>query len=173
MTTPHPRKLDDRSCRAILVGYEPGSMAYRVYDPEADRVVIIHGVIFDESAQWSWNGDNDGGARDFIVDDLPLDGPSVITTTTFVTVQYGAAASTSPSPSPLTEQAPGSATPRTPAQNVATAPTRSSASPIFVSPPSSGVSERLDAAHDDDVPLRFRPLDHVLGPATPPGLIER
>jgi hypothetical protein len=36
MMTPHPRKLDDRSRRTILVDYKPGSMAYRFYDSAAD-----------------------------------------------------------------------------------------------------------------------------------------
>jgi hypothetical protein len=31
----------------------------------------------------------------------------------------------------------------------------------------------LDADHDDEVLLRFRTVDNVLGPATPPGLAAR
>jgi hypothetical protein len=33
--------------------------------------------------------------------------------------------------------------------------------------------ENLDAKHDDDAPLRFRTIDDILGPATPPGLAHR
>jgi transposase InsO family protein len=33
VNTPHLKKLDDRSWRMVFVGYEPGSKAYRVYDP--------------------------------------------------------------------------------------------------------------------------------------------
>jgi hypothetical protein len=50
---------------------------------------------------------------------------------------------------------------------------RTTASPVFVSPPSSGVSEHLDAAHEEDIPLRFRSLDYVLESTTPPGPVER
>jgi transposase InsO family protein len=53
-TTPHLKKLDDRSRRMIFVGYEPGSMAYRAYDPVAERVTISRDVVFDEAAQWSF-----------------------------------------------------------------------------------------------------------------------
>lgn len=31
----------------------------------------------------------------------------------------------------------------------------------------------LDADHDDDAPVRFRKLDDVLGPSTPPGPAAR
>jgi hypothetical protein len=52
---PHLKKLDDRSRPMIFVGYEPGSMAYRVYEPRSRRVHISRDVIFDESAQWKWD----------------------------------------------------------------------------------------------------------------------
>jgi hypothetical protein len=45
--------------------------------------------------------------------------------------------------------------------------------PEFVSPPGASASEMLDADHDDEVLLRFRTVDNVLGPATPPGLAAR
>jgi transposase InsO family protein len=48
VTTPNLRKLDDRSRPMIFVGYEPGSMAYRVYDPSHNRIHISRDVIFDE-----------------------------------------------------------------------------------------------------------------------------
>jgi hypothetical protein len=35
----------------IFVGYEPGSAAYRVYDPATRRVHISRDVIFDEQAK--------------------------------------------------------------------------------------------------------------------------
>jgi hypothetical protein len=41
-----------------------------------------------------------------------------------------------------------------------------------VSPPPN-LDEGLDADHDEDAPLRFRPVDNVVGPGTPPGPIER
>ena len=58
-TTPHLKKLDDRSRRMIFVGYKPESMAYHAYDPATGRVTISRDIIFDESAQWSWGSGDD------------------------------------------------------------------------------------------------------------------
>jgi len=40
-------------------------------------------------------------------------------------------------------------------------------------PPTSGFSEYLDVDHDDEAPLRFRRVDNIIGPSTPPGLADR
>lgn len=45
------------------------------------------------------------------------------------------------------------------------------ASPEFVSPPSN-LTDALDADHDDDVPLRFRTVENILGHAVTPGLVH-
>ena len=47
-------KLSDRSVPGIFIGYEPGTKAYRVYDPENKRLMISRDVIFDEKRSWSW-----------------------------------------------------------------------------------------------------------------------
>ncbi|KAF0888573.1 hypothetical protein E2562_016042 [Oryza meyeriana var. granulata] len=39
----------------IFVGYEPGSKAYRAYDPVTRRVHISRDIVFDEEAQWEWD----------------------------------------------------------------------------------------------------------------------
>jgi len=52
VTTPNLKKLDDRSRRTIFVGYEPGSKAYRVYDPVSQRVHVSRDLVFEEAAQW-------------------------------------------------------------------------------------------------------------------------
>lgn len=49
VTTLHRKKLDTRSRKGIFVGYEPGSMAYRMFDPVSKRVRVTRDVIFDES----------------------------------------------------------------------------------------------------------------------------
>jgi hypothetical protein len=54
-------KLEDRGWKMIFVGYERGSKAYRAYDPLAKCVTVTRDVVFDESAQWSWTGGEDGG----------------------------------------------------------------------------------------------------------------
>jgi hypothetical protein len=55
------KKLEDRGWKMIFVGYERGSKAYRAYDPLAKCVTVTRDVVFDESAQWSWTGGEDGG----------------------------------------------------------------------------------------------------------------
>jgi hypothetical protein len=47
------KKLDDCRKPMVFVGYEPGSMAYRVYDPTSCRVHVSRDVIFDEGARWN------------------------------------------------------------------------------------------------------------------------
>ena len=47
---PSLKKLDDRSKRTIFGGYEPGSKAYRAYDPVSQRVHISCDVVFEEAA---------------------------------------------------------------------------------------------------------------------------
>ena len=49
VTTPNLKKLDDRSRRTIFVGYEPGSKAYRVYDPVTRRVHVSYDLVFEEA----------------------------------------------------------------------------------------------------------------------------
>lgn len=51
---PHLKKLEDRSKLMVFLGYEPGTKGYRVYDPDANRVVITRDTIFDEAVSWPW-----------------------------------------------------------------------------------------------------------------------
>ena len=43
-------KWDPKAREGLIMGYEEASKAYRVYDIEADQVMISRDVIFDESA---------------------------------------------------------------------------------------------------------------------------
>jgi hypothetical protein len=88
---PHLRKLEDRSTKMVLLGYEQGTKAYRVYDPTARRVHVARDVVFDEAASWNWDADTggvDGGAADvfsvtqYVLDDNELAGGSPATPTT-------------------------------------------------------------------------------------------
>jgi transposase InsO family protein len=54
VTKPNQTKLDDRSAPMVLFGYEPGSAAYRVFDPVGNRLHVTRDVIFDEGAKWDW-----------------------------------------------------------------------------------------------------------------------
>lgn len=52
----HLKKLDDRSQALVHLGIEPGSKAYRLYNPNTKRIVVSRDVIFDEKEAWNWKG---------------------------------------------------------------------------------------------------------------------
>nr|AAX95066.1 retrotransposon protein, putative, unclassified [Oryza sativa Japonica Group]ABA91624.1 retrotransposon protein, putative, unclassified [Oryza sativa Japonica Group] len=150
-------KLDDRSRPMIFVGYEPGSKAYRVYDPATRRVHVSRDVVFDKEAQWNW----DGEAAANVDSGFTIEYTTVYHLATAAPTQIG------------TEHGGAPASPRSPASG-STPPTPPLAEepPVeFVSPPPD-VEDDLDADHDD-APLRFHRIDDVLGPATPPGQAVR
>jgi hypothetical protein len=47
-TKPVLTKLEDRSTPVVLLGYEEGTKAYRLYDPHRGKVVVSCDVMFDE-----------------------------------------------------------------------------------------------------------------------------
>ena len=53
------KKLDDRSLALVHLGTEPGSKAYRFYNPTSRRIVVSRDVIFNEKAYWNWKGAED------------------------------------------------------------------------------------------------------------------
>ncbi|KAF8725661.1 hypothetical protein HU200_020204 [Digitaria exilis] len=70
----HLKKLDDRSKAMVFLGYEPGTKAYRLYDPGADRVHVSRDVVFQEERAWDWSqGDAAGmNAYNDKIDDDPF-----------------------------------------------------------------------------------------------------
>jgi hypothetical protein len=61
-TKPFIGKLEDRRTRMVLLGYEEGSKAHKLFDPCAGRVVVSGDVIFDEMAAWDWEDSGTGEA---------------------------------------------------------------------------------------------------------------
>ena len=53
------KKLDDRSKLLVHLGTEPGSKAYRLFDPTKQRIVVSRDVICDEEQGWNWNKKED------------------------------------------------------------------------------------------------------------------
>ena len=49
-TKPILTKLEDRNTPMVLLGYEEGTKAYRLYDPCGDKVLVSRDVMFDEKA---------------------------------------------------------------------------------------------------------------------------
>jgi len=159
----------------VFMGYEPGSKAYRVYDPTTRRVHISRDVVFDESTQWAWFAEHGGELRDFTMEEpSPVEADTVTTTTSIVPRTTSSTATCSASTSPTTPP-PNQYTAGTPAQGSApaTSSPTSSHGVEFASPPSSSLSEQLDNDHDHDVPLRFHRIDNVIGPAPMPGIAAR
>ena len=179
VNTPHLKKLDDRSRRMVFVGYEPGSKAYRVYDPTTRRLHISRDVVFEEAAQWAWGPGDDVGTGDFVVEEPESTEPSLVTTTRTVALHAPPSAPTSSTSPSSASPAPTGVHPTptpswTPAGSQAASGPSSSPSYVeFASPPEAEHDDYLDADHDEDAPLWFRRIDNVLGEAPTPGLAPR
>lgn len=66
--TPYLRKLDDRTRTLVHLGTEPGSKAYRLFDPLKRKIVVSRNVVFDEEKSWNWSvftSDNTDGLGTF------------------------------------------------------------------------------------------------------------
>nr|GEV41020.1 zinc finger, CCHC-type [Tanacetum cinerariifolium] len=65
ITTPHLKKLDDRSIPLIYLGIEEGSKACRLYDPITKKKHVSRDVKFTETKPWDWNkGEEDTSTQD-------------------------------------------------------------------------------------------------------------
>ena len=157
--SPHPKKLDDRSRPMIFVGYEPGSKAYRVYDPTTRRVHISRDAVFDEEARWEWGADTmTSSDSEFTIQCTTVGHPEVATANQPQSQEDTAGPST-----------PASTT-STPTSNTTTP----ASTPKITFASTSGIAEEdLDVEHEDDAPLRFRTIESILGPATKPGIVQR
>jgi len=64
-------KLSDRSVPGVFLGYEPGTKAYRVFDPIQNKLIISRDVIFNEKKRWNWeekgSKENSSGGYTFSV----------------------------------------------------------------------------------------------------------
>nr|GEY31642.1 ribonuclease H-like domain, reverse transcriptase, RNA-dependent DNA polymerase [Tanacetum cinerariifolium] len=54
VTKPHLKKLDDRSRELVYLGTQPGSKAYRLFDPVTKDMVVSRDVKFKEDEGWDW-----------------------------------------------------------------------------------------------------------------------
>jgi hypothetical protein len=48
-------KLSDRSTKMLFIGYEEASKCYCVYDPTANKLQVLHDVVFEENRAWNWD----------------------------------------------------------------------------------------------------------------------
>ena len=51
----HTNKLDDRCIKVINLRKEPGTKAYRLYNPLNNRVYVRRDIVFDKIKHWPWN----------------------------------------------------------------------------------------------------------------------
>jgi hypothetical protein len=154
---PFLRKLDDRSTPMVFIGYEPGSKAYRVYDPATRRVHVTRDTVFDEGASWSWEQGSeapDEASREFAVEYTVTSVPAQVVGEDLAekTTENSAAAGEAEGSSPMS--APGATTP----------PSGQSTPPAtFATPPSSTDPDLLDAEDDPDEPHRYRRVTDLIG----------
>ncbi|WVZ73864.1 hypothetical protein U9M48_022122 [Paspalum notatum var. saurae] len=164
VTKPGLSKLEDRRKPMVLLGYEAGSKAYRMYDPVERRVVISRDVMFNESASWDWT--KSGARKDaqqqqaavsstFVIDEevekLGHGGQGGIC------IQGGADGA--PAVDGLGEGDDDAAR--------QSSCLRGSAGVAVGAAPDA--AEYLDADYDGK-PVSYRLVNDVVGPATPPGL---
>lgn len=67
-TGPSGGKFADRSTPMMMVGYEKGSKAYKLYNLESRKIVVSRDVVFEEEKGWNWNeavygGEDSSGDR--------------------------------------------------------------------------------------------------------------
>lgn len=51
----HIKKLDDISKPVIHLGNEPGTKAYRLLDPQSNKIFVSRDVAFEEKKTWPWD----------------------------------------------------------------------------------------------------------------------
>jgi hypothetical protein len=161
----------------VLIGYEPGTKAYRLYNPVTDRVHVSRDVVFEEGRAWNLGESGTGSSGDNDDDPFVVEYEYVYTRgAASTTPEREAAPRATSRTSTTTSSGPGTAqnmTASVPVTSGASSGARSSVgqelgdtpAPVtpagveFVSPPSHGVYEDND--NDSDVSLRFRRLDDV------------
>jgi hypothetical protein len=165
-TSPNLKKLNDRSRSMIFIGYEPGSKAYRAYNPVSKKVHVSRDIVFDEQASWNCS---DGGEHGEQVNNdmftVEMEYSTVIQGVPDAGAEAGAPAMMSPDGSPESLSRSPS-----PVQIGADGNGDQMVEPIT---PHGVRDEDLDANHDEDMPLRLRAIEDILGPAPPQGLARR
>jgi hypothetical protein len=139
------KKLDDCSKPVIFIGYEPGSKAYRTYDPTTQRVCVSRDVVFEEEAKWDWAGAQLDS--EFVIDYVEVAHPEAVTVRQNKPEVIHDRASTSPTPSPV-------AGPQ-----------------VLGSPPLSPASSALYEDHDD-APVCYRSIWDIMEDTEPGEQVE-
>jgi hypothetical protein len=135
----------------VFIGYDQGTKGYRIYDPMKKQVHISRYVVFDETTQWDWTGEEGADARgsgDFSVEYM-------VSSTRSRAVEAEAVGQLMSPPTCLEspphsdgedDEGPGAESPR--------------------------LADCLDVDHDD-AHLRLRSMESIVGLAAVPGQIVR
>jgi hypothetical protein len=134
---------------AVFLGYEPGSKAYRLYDPVAKRVLVSRDVVFDEGRAWDWKSTTEPVVTsEFFVENMDYGGDS----------SEPAARAAAEEVEPQQPATPGAAEPHTPSATATTDVVE------FATPPTAPDPELFDDEDDADEPHRYRRVANLLGP---------
>jgi hypothetical protein len=68
-------KLEDHSTQTVFIGYEPGSKAWRFYDPVTKRVHVSRDAIFEDRA-WDWSDQGNVDSEPFNMEFVSVGGVS-------------------------------------------------------------------------------------------------
>jgi transposase InsO family protein len=160
VTRPDVKKLDDRSMPMVLLGYEPGSAAYRVFHPPSGRVHVSRDIVFDEDSTWDWMTEAASGEQGSIPESFTIEhtfwpGAGSYSSSTVDAAPTSPAAATTPvvtmpsSPAGAASPVPVTPSPATPGVE-------------FVSPPS-GASV---PSPGEEAPRRYRTLENLFDTTT-------
>jgi hypothetical protein len=172
-TVPHLKKLDDRGRKMIFVGYERGSKAYRAYDPISRHVTVTYDGVFDESGSWDWYGEGEGNVeeagQDYSSFSVEYSGVHVPEIEVVEPKEDGQGSGSDSGTEQSEEENPGFFSP------VAEIGRQNSSltvvhymNPLF----EQDEPENLDA-NCEDVPLMFRAMSDLIGPAVQTGRVKR
>jgi hypothetical protein len=149
----------------VLLGYEEGRKAYRLYDPKRAMVVIFRDVVFDEMAAWDWvqqgTGEVGGVSSTFTIEHLVIQGGgggaekqvAAAGERTTAREQFPPASAHSPPP-----QSPTTAGQETP--------------PLESASPPTDIDKYVDAFHDGEE-VQFGWVDNIIGEGRAPRLTSR
>ena len=154
----------------VMLGYEPGGKAYRLYDPATKCVHISRDVIFDESTGLDWSNDNMAG--DYDGGEFTIEYSYAPAT---ATLPASPNQSTTVTPAPVEIQ-PENNSEAKPVDTAATeqTPAGTAEQVRFATPPSAPDPELFDDSNDPDHPHRYRRVLDMVEPDAPvPGQAER
>ncbi|KAK8951630.1 hypothetical protein KSP39_PZI004097 [Platanthera zijinensis] len=148
-TKPNLAKLEDRSTKMVLIGYEAGSKAYRLFNPETGKLVISRDVVFREEAKWDWE---------------EKDGEMLSGYDQFLTIEGAAAPLAALVPATPTGDGPASPHRGSPAASASPAANSSPATcTLHRGSPAASASPTSEATSSSSGPIRFRSLEEIYG----------